>query len=116
MAAGAAELLDVVVGPEGDSSFRIERRASAGGQRGRRGNFFVCRKARGNAKGAGEREHSLQRISSEHLSLRFDGFHFHGTNVVISQINAGRFSPMMEWIRRSLAMVSTAGKLAYSGP
>src|ERR1700733_2226756 len=53
MAAGAAELLELVVGPEGDSSFRIEPRASAGGQRGRRGNFFVCRKARGECKRCG---------------------------------------------------------------
>jgi hypothetical protein len=55
MAAGAAEL---VVGPEGDSSFRMEPRGSAGGSaRAEGGNFFVSRKARGgNARGAGERD------------------------------------------------------------
>jgi hypothetical protein len=53
MAAGAAEL---VVGPEGDSSFRIEPRGSAGVQRGRRGQLLRLPQSRGNAKGAGERD------------------------------------------------------------
>ena len=72
MAAGAAELLELVVGPEGDSSFRGTTRFCWGFSEGGGGNFFVSRKARGNVKGAGERGHSLQLYFFEQPSLRFD--------------------------------------------